>query len=110
MLTRDPHRTVAARIVEDIDAEDVGPGALMLTHRSNDRSVVAGYILTCPGCGQQSGLFLNPVDPGVPRWRVVAGDPARAEGLTLAPSIHHTTAQGGCGWHGWLRDGVFAPC
>lgn len=27
-----------------------------------------------------------------------------------APSILHDPAKGGCGWHGYLRNGVFEPC
>ena len=105
----DTHRAVPARIVEDIDAPDVGPGCLMVTTRRGSTACV-GYILTCPGCGTQCGLYLSPPDPGTPRWTVTAGDPSHAEGLTLSPSIHHTTAQGGCGWHGYLTRGVFTPC
>ena len=105
----DVRRCVAASMVRDIDAEGIAPGSLMALCREGFAGV-PGYILTCPGCGQQSGLYLHPPDPGTPRWTVTAGDPARTEGLTLSPSIHHTTAQGGCGWHGYLRDGVFTPC
>ena len=110
----DPHRTVAARMVEDIDAPDVGPGCLMALTPREHGDPPPGYILTCPGCGQQSGLALHPRDPGVPRWTVTAGDPSKAEGLTLSPSIHHRqTAHPlttGCGWHGYLREGRFVPC
>lgn len=110
MSTRDPHRTVPARIVEDLDASDVGPGCLLPLSPRAPGAPVPGYLLTCPGCGVQSGLYLHPLDPYVPRWTVTAGSPERAEGLTLSPSIHHTTAQGGCGWHGYLTAGTFRPC
>lgn len=108
--TVDTQRTVAARIVEDIDAADVGPGSLTPINAREGETTTPGYLITCPGCGSQSGLYLHPPDAHVPRWTVTAGDPMRAEGLTLSPSIHHTTTQGGCGWHGYLTRGVFTPC
>ena len=73
----------------------------------------AGFVFRCPGCGCESMLALHPVapgdTPGTPRWTVTAGDPRRAAGLTLSPSIHHAAPRG-CGWHGYLRDGVLVPC
>lgn len=110
----DTRRTVGARMVEDIDAPDVGPGCLMALSPHDPGGPIPGYLLTCPGCGQQSGLYLHPRDPGVPRWTVTAGDPSKAEGLTLSPSIHHAKTSHpmttGCGWHGYLTAGVFRPC
>jgi hypothetical protein len=32
-------------------------------------------------------------------------DQAEFSRLTLAPSIWFKTEDGGCGWHGWLKDG-----
>ena len=110
----DIRRAIAARMVDDIDAEGVGPGCLMALNPREPGEPIPGYILTCPGCGQQSGLFLHPRDPGVPRWTVTSGDPSKAEGLTLSPSIHHQKTTNpltsGCGWHGYLREGRFVPC
>lgn len=65
--------------------------------------------ICCPGCGSGSLLRLGAVASG-PSWQTVAGDPRTGEGLTLSPSVHHTTGLGGCGWHGWVRGGRWVPC
>lgn len=36
-------------------------------------------------------------------WETVQADP-----LTLSPSLHCDPAEGGCGVHGWVRDGRWA--
>ena len=46
---------------------------------------------------------------GRPTWTVTAGDPRTGIGLSLSPSIHHAAPQG-CGWHGYLTNGVLRPC
>lgn len=103
-------RRVPLRIVDDNDRPDAAPGdAMVLTAQGSDDRVW-GYAFRCPGCGVETSLPLlsSPVQPR-PFWTVVAGDPRVASGLTISPSIHHAAPQG-CGWHGWLRDGVLAPC
>lgn len=110
MSAVDTRRTAPARIVDDLDADGVGPGAMMPINPHVEGGPCPGYLFACPGCGRHVGLALHPVDPRTPRWSVTAGYPLRAEGLTLSPSIHHTTALGGCGWHGYLTRGVFTPC
>lgn len=107
----DLRRSVPARIVEDIDALGPGggqPGDLMPLRRSTD-GALWGFAYRCVGCGMETALPVNPPDAG-PRWTVTAGDPMTGAGLTLSPSIWHNGGRCGCGWHGWLRDGVFAPC
>lgn len=111
MTAVDTRRTVAARMVADLDAPgDDGPGCMLPLNPRDEGGPCPGYLFACPGCGQHSGLYLHPPDPGTPRWRVIGGAAERAEGLTLAPSIHHTAERGGCGWHGFLTNGVFVPC
>ena len=111
MSAVDTRRTVPARMVDDLDAPgDDGPGCMLALNPREGGGPCPGYLFACPGCGRHSGLYLHPPDPGTPRWHVTAGDATRAEGLSLSPSIHHTTALGGCGWHGYLTAGVFAPC
>ena len=105
----DTGRRVPLRIVDDTDCADAAPGdAMVLTSQGSDEPCC--YAFRCPGCGAASALPLlsSPVQQR-PFWRVTAGDPRRATGLTLTPSIHHA-APLGCGWHGWLRDGVLVPC
>ena len=105
-MTTDVRRTVAARLVDDIDTEGAQPGDVEV--RALD-GVVWGYGYACAGCGSRSWLALTDDNPG-PRWTVAAGDVAQPGTVTLSPSIFHTVERGGCGWHGYLRDGVFAPC
>ena len=102
----DAHRTVGARMVEDVDTEGVGPGSVEV--RAFD-GAVWGYGYACAGCGSRSYLALSDDNPG-PRWDVTAGDPRKPETVTLSPSIFHTKERGGCGWHGYLAAGVFRPC
>ncbi|MCC7424806.1 MAG: hypothetical protein IT428_31430 [Planctomycetaceae bacterium] len=59
-----------------------------------------GHIIACPGCGQfGSGR------EGA-RWTVAGGSLDDVTTLTLNPSI----AKSCCGWHGYLRNGVFESC
>lgn len=63
-------------------------------------------IHACPGCGRVAALPCNQPPGCSPNWDA-AGDPSDPATLTLTPSIN---CVGCCGWHGYLRDGVFAPC
>ena len=104
----DLRRTVPLHVVEALPDHDPAPPghASRLVHGDGEP---AGFIFACPGCGSQSHLPLGRVVDVRPTWTVTAGDPRTGVGLSLAPSIHHTTALGGCGWHGYLRDGVLVP-
>lgn len=104
----DTRRTVPLRIVEELpDHDPATPGdALPTTHADGSP---AGFIFACPGCGAQSVLSVGRRIDNRPTWTVTAGDPRRAEGLTLSPSIHHAAPRG-CGWHGYLTNGVLSPC
>ena len=104
----DTGRRVPLRIVDDIDLADAAPGDAMVLEGRDGQ--VSGYAFRCPGCGCKSALLLPHEGRGAtPVWNVLAGDPRTGVGLTLWPSIHHAAPRG-CGWHGWLRDGVLAPC
>lgn len=65
----------------------------------------------CPGCGKVGSIrCTRPKDAGGQRsWEIVAGSLLLDElpRLTLAPSIH---CVGCCGWHGYLRNGVYETC
>ncbi len=52
--------------------------------------------IVCPGCGKVSASAGNHVYNEVTK--------------TYHPSIVHDKKLGGCGWHGWLRDGEFKAC
>ena len=72
-----------------------------------------GVWFTCPleHCGHLVVIwFENPlnaerilkdVEP-YPRWKRTG---ETLDTLTLSPSIHDVTP-GGCGWHGWVKNGV----
>lgn len=61
------------------------------------------YSFACPGCGRFGGI--NCTRPKTPHsWDLVSGSLDDVTTLTLAPSIH---CVGCCGWHGFLREGVF---
>lgn len=101
----DPKRTgVKATLVEwkepviqcDEHARYFGPpGAIV---ERSDRN--GSRIICCPGCGQL----------GAPAegqsWRATAGSWDEIEKLSLEPSILKHC----CGWHGYLRNGVFESC
>lgn len=58
------------------------------------------FLLACPGCGQ-----IGSGRDGA-TWQVTAGSWADVTTLTLSPSI----AKSCCGWHGYLRGGLFESC
>jgi len=53
-------------------------------------------ILVCPGCGKTSA------SAGKHRYN--------RDTMSYTPSIVHDSKLGGCGWHGYLTNGVFKPC
>lgn len=53
-----------------------------------------GLLLCCPGCAQRSG----------PRGKWTY-DPVTRSAL---PSIYHDPKYDGCGWHGYLTQGIFS--
>lgn len=103
----DLQRTVPLRVVDALPPRDPAPFGEATAY--NDGSgEPAGFMFGCPGCGAQLSLPINP-RPGRIAWTVTAGDARTGAGLTLSPSVHHVAPQG-CGWHGFLTNGVFAPC
>lgn len=62
----------------------------------------------CPGCGAWGGVRIgHPKPEKSPSWDIVSGMPEDPSALTLAPSIN---CIGCCGWHGYLKNGVFESC
>lgn len=51
-------------------------------------------------CGGAVLFVRSASEPDRPIWQVVSLDP-----LHLEPSIHCDPEEGGCGTHGWIRDG-----
>lgn len=103
----DIKRSAKARLVpgaEFCDA-DVQPGDVTTFEPDG---AVEELAIACPGCGRRSMLPL--VAGRNCRWTITAGDVRDPASLTLTPSIFHRTEDGGCGWHGYLTNGVFTPC
>ena len=69
-----------------------------------------GMIFDCPcgKCGVQAQVEFSlaldgePWRPKTPTWTRM-GD--SFDTMTLSPSIHRAERLGGCGWHGWVRNG-----
>lgn len=90
---------------KDYDEFEAGPpGSVTFATDGNGQEV--NLCIRCPGCGEKSAMDLSTAErkPGGQGsvWNVTQRDP-----LTLFPSVHHTTEKGGCGWHGWLQNGVW---
>lgn len=96
----DPHRTVPARLVENLLRDS-------LDHAAEPGEVqpsTHGLMIACPGCA----AFLNlPIEPAPNGWRITAGSLADPPSLTLAPSIWHRGGTPACEWHGYLTAGIF---
>jgi len=112
MTALDLRCRVPARLasVSAIFGDAPEPGDVVPVIHRDDPARVTGYIHSCAGCGRPVSLDFAGARGGHPQWSVIEGDLARPESVTLAPSILHDTAKGGCGWHGYLRSGVFEPC
>lgn len=95
-----------------IDPAEPGD-AWALRNRNGD---VTGYALTCPNEACDQGVhpwdhaFDCPVraaDDAPPCW-TWTGD-VESGTLTATPSLHVLKESGGCGWHGWIRNGEMVP-
>lgn len=104
----DLRRSVPARL-RGVEVFDSGfaPGDVVLIRAEGQP--VASYCFGCPGCGARSILYIG-TGPAGHTWHVTEGDAAQPDGVTLRASILHDPQRGGCGWHGYLTRGVFAPC
>ncbi len=71
----------------------------------SDDGRLSAILYRCPGCGEPVSCDLKPTDRK-PSWEMTG----TKEKPTLNPSIIHDKKLGGCGWHGYLTDGVFRPC
>lgn len=107
-------RAVGERDVEtdpkyaDIPRADLGD--VWVLHNRNGG--VTGYALTCPNQACPQGVhpwdhaYNCPVrsEPDAPPCWTWTGSIEEGN-LTASPSLHVMAELGGCGWHGWLRDG-----
>lgn len=96
-----------ATIVPDID-ETEEPGAVEIRRMPDgfDRAgEICGLAICCPGCGEKSWLPVRKENKSDHDWQLQSEDP-----LHIEPSVFHTKERGGCGWHGYLRNGEWKPC
>lgn len=101
----DPRRTVPAvpaafACVDGFFPDYAPPGTFEL--RVGEKGTL--MLLACPGCGRVSGMTVGDPKPdnGNGATWLLTGPPASP---TLHPSVN---CVGCCGWHGWLKGGVFA--
>lgn len=109
MSAVDLGRRAQARLVSVDKWFELEPGECVLV-TSRDGDAVTGLVHACAGCGSVVSLDFAGARANHPQWSVLSGDPSKPETVTLSPSILHDPAKGGCGWHGYLRNGVFEPC
>lgn len=76
----------------------------------------AGYDVCCPGClrvhawttaincSQKNAQGRCPHEGQSSCWSWSGS--AEAGTLTASPSLHSVPDRGGCGWHGWLQNGI----
>lgn len=107
MIEVNPKRTVTATRTNDAwpEGEHTIPGAVYV----DPEQVYKDHLLfACPGCGRMGSIRVTrPKSEGGQSWELVAGELTEPESLTLAPSIN---CVGCCGWHGYLRNGIFESC
>ena len=96
-----------------------GPGILNADMTPSTPRKGIGLMFDCPcgKCDERHRVYVaisNPLDggspitdKGEPSW---SRDGDTFEGLTLSPSINKPTSIGGCGWHGWIRNGEVISC
>jgi hypothetical protein len=90
------------------------PGDVWILHNRNGE--VVGYGLTCPNeaCEQGAHPWDHARDcpvrtaPDAPPCWTWTGS-IEDGSLTASPSLHVVKEWGGCGWHGWLRNGEMVP-
>lgn len=90
------------------------PGDVWRVQRQDDSGGLhfVGYALTCPKEDCDQGVHFwdhawdcpQRTDPLAPPCWTWTGSPEAGD-LTANPSLHVLAEKGGCGWHGWLRNG-----
>lgn len=101
-MTKDPKRTGVKAVLLPEFAFHADPGSCQW---NGDEGRL---YFACPGCAQWGSVRTgHPKPEPSPSWDIVSGEPAKPESLTLSPSIN---CVGCCGWHGYLRNGVFESC
>lgn len=89
-------------------------------HKEGGEGPIAGYAICCPKC-REVHWWTGALNCGTRKsdgvcahsgvascWEWTGS--AEAGTLTASPSLHCLSDRGGCGWHGWLKDGVLTSC
>jgi Family of unknown function (DUF6527) len=98
-IVRDNRRTNVKAI--QINEWPQGSPAVGTCYKVDDSRLA----FACPGCGDFSAIRVGfPKPSESPSWQMDSGDLDDVTHLYLSPSIN---CIGCCGWHGYLRDGVF---
>lgn len=103
MIQCDPKRTNVKMVLLDSwpeDDENIEPG-FCISKYDNHLS------FACPGCGRFGSILYGDPKPVISQsWKIESGS-IEALNLTLSPSIN---CVGCCGWHGFLKNGIFVSC
>lgn len=88
-----------------VDWDNLEPGLAWWTKEAGAPEGTMRLTFVCPGgCGDLGGCRAAKKKPGMnPSWEW-NGDTIKP---TLRPSILSPRDHGGCGWHGYLTNGVF---
>ncbi len=84
---------VKLNIVNDID-DVINPGDAIIVEKNGHLDLIH----CCPRCGKRTTTATGSdhvYNPGT---------------KSINPSIVHNKKLGGCGWHGWLINGIFKEC
>jgi len=90
-------KNVKLNLLEDIDdVKKSGDAIMAYGYHTKSGKKILQLIICCPQCGKTSASAGNHI--------------YNRKTQTYHPSIVHNVELGGCGWHGWLRNGVFISC
>jgi len=89
---------------QDEDGVKAQPGQGKFSAWYGEPDSLASLLYHCPGCGKLVSCSIKPRQENGPSWEFSG----TKEQPTLKPSIIHDKTKGGCGWHGWLTNGVFS--
>ncbi len=88
---------IKLNIVKHIDyINKKGDAILMVGKHSETGKQIIQLAICCPNCGAVSASAGNHI--------------FNEKTKSYHPSIVHDKELGGCGWHGWLTNGVFTTC
>lgn len=107
----DPKRTCLA-VQAAADDPGLQPGESLHLEPGLARRLGDGdhLLFACPGCGRTGAIRAahpKPDNGNGATWDITGGSLDDVTTLTLNPSIN---CVGCCGWHGYLRNGVFESC